>query len=52
MRYHLVIYAVPDPASPEQEPFFDEEFDAAADRVTMSAAADAFIEENRRIMGT
>ena len=46
MRYHIVVYVVPDPLRAEQIPFVDEEWNSGADQEAIATAADVFIEEN------
>ena len=42
MRYHIVVYEVPDPGRDEEEPVIDEEFDSGlpVDEALIAWAAD------------
>ena len=45
MRYHIVIYTVPNPStSTEQIPFVDEEFDSDKPPMDVGIAADQFVD--------
>jgi hypothetical protein len=47
MKYHIVIWYVPDIKSDNQIPFIDEEWDSEIDIATLSTATDEFIQENK-----
>lgn len=47
MKYHLVIWTVPDPSNTEEIPVIDTEFDSGIDIEGLETQIDLLIEENK-----